>query len=33
MRVLRDTLLNNNGLEILSMNSCSLREEGAYFIS
>jgi len=33
LRVLREMLLNNNGLQTLSMNQCCLGEEGAYFIA
>jgi hypothetical protein len=33
LRVLRDTMMNNTTLNYLSMNFCSLGEEGCYFIT
>ena len=32
IRNIRELLLNNNGLTLLSLNNCLLGEEGSYFI-
>ena len=33
LRVMRESMMHNTALSLLSMNNCGLEEEGTYFIS